>query len=157
LCVSVYWPRCLFRAPAVCGGGHSGGLTYTFSLGYYLCVRGEYACLSLVRKKGVVVDTHLAVLGAVGDVLALSAQQHLVERLAAVCIVAQPDRKGHLALARDCVRWGELGGLACGRKGKEHTKFHAESNQGLQTIVQGVHESAEAKTVDTRSVHITKP
>ena len=48
-----------------------------------------------------VVGTHLAVLGAVGDVLALSAQQHLDERLAAVCIVAQPDRsyrQGQLVL-----------------------------------------------------------
>jgi hypothetical protein len=92
---------------------------------YYLCVSCEYACLSLVRKKGVVVGTHLAVLGAVGNVLAFSAQQHLLERLAAVGTVAQPDRKGHLAL----VRWGELGGLACGRGGDAHTNVHAESNQ----------------------------
>ena len=37
---------------------------------------------------------YLAVLGAVGDALALDAQHHLVERLAAVGVVTQPERLG---------------------------------------------------------------
>ncbi len=59
------------------------------------CVRAPWAFgASAVVGRVMGSQRHLAVLGAVGDVLALSAQQHLVEHLAAVCVVAQPDRPG---------------------------------------------------------------